>query len=77
MITLANNTSIPQLGVGTWTLMGEVAIQNVCLALQAGFRLIDTYGSGLIVAARRIHTLFSAYFAENMMVFLRKTCKLR
>ena len=42
MITLANNTSIPQLGVGTWTLMGEVAIQNVCLALQAGFRLIDT-----------------------------------
>ena len=38
MITLANNTSIPQLGVGTWTLMGEVATQNVCLALQAGFR---------------------------------------
>lgn len=30
MITLANNTSIPQLGVGTWTLMGEVATQNVC-----------------------------------------------
>lgn len=33
---------MPQLGVGTWTLKDDVAIENVRLALQAGFRLIDT-----------------------------------
>lgn len=34
--------TIPQLGVGTWTLRDETAINNVKLALEAGFRLIDT-----------------------------------
>ena len=33
---------IPQIGVGTWTLRGETARQNVRLALNAGFRHIDT-----------------------------------
>ncbi len=33
---------MPQLGVGTWTLRDAVATENVRLALQAGFRLIDT-----------------------------------
>jgi 2,5-diketo-D-gluconate reductase A len=33
---------IPQIGVGTWTLRGETARQNVCLALKAGFRHVDT-----------------------------------
>jgi len=33
---------IPQLGVGTWTLHGETACRNVQLALQAGFRHVDT-----------------------------------
>ncbi|MCR5512505.1 MAG: aldo/keto reductase [Prevotella sp.] len=42
MIRLNNNSEIPQIGVGTWTLRGETARQNVCLALQAGFRHIDT-----------------------------------
>lgn len=42
MITLSNGQQIPQLGVGTWTLQGPVAVQNVCQALQAGFRHIDT-----------------------------------
>lgn len=41
-ITLNNNTSIPQIGVGTWTLKGETASTNVRLALEAGFRHIDT-----------------------------------
>ena len=35
---LNNGLEIPQIGVGTWTLCGETARQNVCLALQAGFR---------------------------------------
>ena len=39
---LNNGYEIPQLGVGTWTLRGETARQNVCLALEAGFRHIDT-----------------------------------
>lgn len=39
---LNNGLEIPQIGVGTWTLRGETARQNVCLALQAGFRHIDT-----------------------------------
>lgn len=41
-IKLNNNTSIPQIGVGTWTLKGETASTNVRLALEAGFRHIDT-----------------------------------
>ena len=41
-IQLHNNLEIPQIGVGTWTLRGETARQNVRLALEAGFRHIDT-----------------------------------
>ena len=39
---LNNGLIIPQIGVGTWTLRGETARQNVRLALQAGFRHVDT-----------------------------------
>lgn len=39
---LNNGYEIPQMGVGTWTLRGETARQNVRLALEAGFRHIDT-----------------------------------
>ena len=39
---LNNGLEIPQIGVGTWTLRGEMARQNVRLALEAGFRHIDT-----------------------------------
>ncbi|MBQ0023228.1 MAG: aldo/keto reductase [Prevotellaceae bacterium] len=42
MITLNNGTQIPHIGVGTWTLRDEIAVNNVKFALQAGFRLIDT-----------------------------------
>lgn len=41
-IQLHNDLEIPQIGVGTWTLRGETARQNVRLALEAGFRHIDT-----------------------------------
>ena len=39
---LNNGFEIPQIGVGTWTLRGATARQNVSLALQAGFRHVDT-----------------------------------
>ena len=39
---LNNGFSIPQMGAGTWTLRGETARENVRLALEAGFRHIDT-----------------------------------
>lgn len=42
MIRLNNNIEIPQIGVGTWTLRGETARENVRLALEVGFRHIDT-----------------------------------
>ena len=42
MIKLKNGIEIPQIGVGTWTLRGETAVNNVRLALEAGFRHIDT-----------------------------------
>lgn len=42
MVKLSNNYEIPQIGVGTWTLRDEIAVNNVKLALQAGFRHIDT-----------------------------------
>ncbi len=41
-ITLNNGYCIPQIGVGTWTLKGDVATNNVRMALEAGFRHIDT-----------------------------------
>ena len=41
-IELNNKQKIPQIGVGTWTLRDETARQNVRLALEAGFRHIDT-----------------------------------
>lgn len=42
MITLNNGKQIPQIGVGTWTLKGNVATNNVRQAIEAGFRHIDT-----------------------------------
>ncbi len=39
---LNNGSEIPQIGVGTWTLRGETARENVRLALEAGFRHVDT-----------------------------------
>ena len=41
-IRLNNGFEIPQIGVGTWTLCGETARKNVRLALDAGFRHIDS-----------------------------------
>ena len=41
-IELNNGHMIPQIGVGTWTLKGYTASNNVRLALEAGFRHIDT-----------------------------------
>lgn len=42
MITLNDGYKIPQIGVGTWTLKDETARNNVRMALEAGFRHIDT-----------------------------------
>ena len=41
-IRLNNGKEIPQIGVGTWTLRGNTARQNVRMAIEAGFRHIDT-----------------------------------
>ncbi len=41
-LKLNNGMEIPQMGVGTCTLRGDVAVSNVCMALKAGFRHIDT-----------------------------------
>ena len=41
-LILNNGIEIPQMGAGTWTLRGETARENVRLALEAGFRHIDT-----------------------------------
>lgn len=41
-LKLNNNLYVPQMGVGTWTLRGEIAMNNVAMALRAGFRHIDT-----------------------------------
>lgn len=37
-----DNSSIPQLGFGTWDLRGNVAIEMVAATLDAGYRHIDT-----------------------------------
>ena len=41
-IELNNGRTIPQIGVGTWTLKGDEAANSVRLAIEAGFRHIDT-----------------------------------
>lgn len=41
-IVLNNGQAIPQIGVGTWTLKEDEAATNVRLAIEAGFRHIDT-----------------------------------
>ena len=66
-IKLNNGLDIPQIGVGTWTLRGDMARQNVCLALKAGFRHIDTaqgyeneseVGQGIIYSGVPRHEIF-------------------
>ena len=52
-IPLNSKTSIPQLGFGTWQLTGEECVQGVAMALQTGYRHIDTadgYGNHREVA---------------------------
>ena len=41
-LKLNNGKEIPQIGAGTWTLRGDITTDNVCMALKAGFRHIDT-----------------------------------
>lgn len=40
--TLSNGITIPKLGLGTWFIEGEKAIQAVCDAVEIGYRHIDT-----------------------------------
>ena len=43
MLTVtANGADIPAIGLGTWRLSGEAAVRSVGLALDAGYRHIDT-----------------------------------
>jgi 2,5-diketo-D-gluconate reductase A len=74
---LNNGLEIPQIGVGTWTLRGETARQNVRLALEAGFRHIDTaqgyeneteVGEGIADSGVPRHELFvTTKVATNIM----------
>lgn len=41
-LKLNNGVDIPIIGLGTWTLTGKDAYNAVLIALQAGYRLIDT-----------------------------------
>lgn len=40
--TLSNGVTIPKLGLGTWFIEGEKAVQAVCDAIEIGYRHIDT-----------------------------------
>jgi len=76
-ISLNNGLEIPQIGVGTWTLRGQTARQNVQLALEAGFRHVDTAQAydneaevGLGIAASSVprHDIFlTTKVATNIM----------
>ena len=66
---LNNGFEIPQIGVGTWTLRGETARQNVRLALQAGFRHVDTAQRWCKSNAE------SSLFAEMQPIFATFCCK--
>jgi 2,5-diketo-D-gluconate reductase A len=74
---LSNNIEIPQIGVGTWTLRGVTARDNVRLALEAGFRHIDTaqsyeneaeVGQGILDSGVNRHGIFlTTKVATNVM----------
>lgn len=76
-IKLNNGLDIPQIGVGTWTLRGDTARQNVCLALKDGFRHVDTaqgyeneseVGQGIIDSGVPRHEIFvTTKVATNIM----------
>ena len=42
LITLSNGVEMPQLGLGTWPMNDAEAAETVALALDMGYRLIDT-----------------------------------
>ena len=65
-IRLNNGLDTPQIGVGTWTLRGETARQNVCLALKAGFRHIDTAQGSMSVT----YPCMLVKLAEHYLVIL-------
>lgn len=76
-IELSNGKPIPQIGVGTWTLKGDEATKNVRLAIEAGFRHIDTaqgydnedaVGQGIIDSGINCKELFlTTKVATNIM----------
>lgn len=76
-IELSNGKPIPQIGVGTWTLKGDEATHNVRLAIEAGFRHIDTaqgydneeaVGQGIIDSGINCKELFlTTKVATNIM----------
>ena len=65
-IKLNNGLDIPQIGVGTWTLRGDTARQNVCMALKAGFRHIDTAQGSMSVT----YPCMLVKLAEHYLVIL-------
>ena len=65
-IKLNNGLDIPQIGVGTWTLRGDTARQNVCLALKSGFRHIDTAQGSMSVT----YPCMLVKLAEHYLVIL-------
>lgn len=67
MIRLNNNIEIPQIGIGTWTLRGETARQNVCQALEAGFRHVDTAQMYENEALARLGAGNAAFFLKKWM----------
>lgn len=43
-VTLHNGHQMPVIGLGTWQLTGDQAVQSVSEALELGYRMIDTSG---------------------------------
>lgn len=76
-IRLNNGLEIPQIGVGTWTLYGDTARQNTRLAIESGFRHIDTaqgyeneaeVGQGIIDSGvQRSEIFITTKVATNIM----------
>ena len=42
LLTLSNGVEMPRLGLGTWPMNDAEAAETVALALDMGYRLIDT-----------------------------------
>jgi len=71
-IKLNSGYEMPRLGLGTWTLTGDICINSVYEAIKAGYRLIDTakYYGNEVEVGKGIHKAISEGLCKRQDLFI-------